>query len=257
MATWNSQEYLRFADERTRPARDLAARIALASPGRVVDLGCGPGNSTAVLAERWPQAVLTGIDNSEPMLSAARRDHPHWRWQQVDIAKWAAASAGERWDLVFSNAALQWVPNHAALFGPLFDCVASGGALAFQVPYTLEVSHQRRIRELAAAWADRFSSRPASWHVEPADFYYDALAPRAARVDLWITDYAHVLSGPEGIVEWYRGTGLRPYLEALPDETARTEFVSEYLAAVTADHPRRSDGKVVMYFRRLFVVAYK
>lgn len=263
MPTWNSEQYLRFAAERTQPARDLAARVTLSAPQQIVDLGCGPGNSTAVVAERWPDAAITGVDSSPSMLATARREHPRWGWQEADIAQWcvatAARPAAERPNLVFSNAALQWVPRHAEVVDPLFDAVAPAGALAFQIPYTGEVSHQRRMRELAAspAWRGRFTSPPAAWAVEPLEFYYDALAPRATRVDLWITDYIHVLSGPEAIVEWYRGTGLRPYLEALPDDSARSAFLADYLAAITPDHPRRADGHVLMPFRRLFVIAYR
>lgn len=259
MPTWNSEQYLKFASERTRPAADLVQRVALDAPARVVDLGCGPGNSTAVVAQRWPGAKMTGIDSSATMLAAARSEHPQWQWEQSDITSWVGAAAGDanKWDLVFSNAALQWVPDHAGLFGPLFAAVAPGGALAFQVPYTLEVSHQRRMRAIAEAWQARFTHRPAIWHVETAEFYYDCLAPSARRVDLWITDYAHVFGGPEAIVEWYRGTGLRPYLEALPDEASRNAFLDDYLKAITPDHHRQRDGRVLMYFRRLFVIAYR
>lgn len=259
MSSWNSDQYLKFADERTQPARDLAKRVALAAPRRVVDLGCGPGNSTAVVAQRWPDASVSGVDNSPAMLAAARRDYPERSWLQADTTAWvrATAAAQEKPDLVFSNAALQWVPDHRGLFGPLFETVAPGGALAFQIPYTLEVSHQRRMRSLAEGWQSRFTHPPATWRVETAEFYYDALAPRASRVDLWITDYAHVLAGAEAIVEWYRGTGLRPYLDALPDDAARQDFLADYLNAITPDHPRHSDGKVLMFFRRLFVIAYR
>lgn len=261
MPDWDSEQYLKFGNERTQPAIDLAHRVGLAAPQRVIDLGCGPGNSTAVVARRWPAAAVTGLDSSAAMLDAARRDHPACAWRQGDIAGWATAAArsAERYEVVFSNAALQWVPDHATLVPALFEAVARGGALAFQIPYTEEVSHQRRMRDLAAsaAWRPRFTREPAAWHVESASFYYDALAPRARRVELWITDYAHVMSGPEAIVAWYRGTGLRPYLEALPGAAAQDAFLADYLAAITPDHPRQRDGKVLMYFRRLFVVAYR
>jgi trans-aconitate 2-methyltransferase len=262
MPAWNSDTYLKFANERTQPATDLAARVAITAPKRVIDLGCGPGNSTAVVAQRWPSARITGVDNSSAMLATARRDFPGWDWQEADIATWAAtglSARGDRPDVLFSNAALQWVPNHHALLNDLLQNVASGGALAFQVPHNLDAPPQCYLRELAAskAWSKRFTRVPVSWHVETAAFYYDVLTPLSARVDLWFTEYAHVLSGPDAVVEWYRGTGLRPFLDALPDDTARDGFLHDYLAALTPEYPRQSDGKILMYFRRLFVIAYR
>jgi trans-aconitate 2-methyltransferase len=264
MPTWNSEQYLKFASERTQPSIDLVTRIALSSPRRIVDLGCGPGNSTAVVARRWPEAEITGVDNSAAMLEAARREFPQWHWRESDITRWASAfsrdaSSTAQVDLVFSNAALQWVPDHAALLPRLLGAVVSGGALAFQIPHSLESPHQRGIRDLAASatWRKRFNRLPVSWQVESPEFYYDALAPHSARIDLWLTEYQHVLSGPEGVVEWHRGTGLRPFLEALPDADARAEFEREYLAAILPAYPRRADGKVLMGFRRLFVIAYR
>jgi trans-aconitate 2-methyltransferase len=261
--TWNSDTYLEFANERTQPAVDLAARVAVESPKVVVDLGCGPGNSTAIAARRWPTARIVGIDNSPAMLAAARRDFPEWQWHESDITSWAqpgaAAEQAGSLDVLFSNAALQWVPKHETLIPQLFDRVATGGALAFQVPHNLEAPPQRHLRALAASteWRNRFTKTPISWHVEPASFYYDTLAPRSKRVDMWFAEYAHILSGPEGVVEWYRGTGLRPFLDALPDESSREAFVRDYLVALTPDYPRRADEKILMFFRRLFVIAYR
>lgn len=259
MPSWDSQQYLRFTSERTQPSIDLTSRIAIDPPARFVDLGCGPGNSTAVVARRWPAAAVTGIDTSAAMLATARKDFPPHDWVQGDITAWAAHTPPASWPLVFSNAAFQWVPDHGALVPRLFNAVAPGGALAFQVPHTLEMPHHRLIHEVAdsAKWRSRFLRPPVSWHVEPAEFYYDLLAPRAARIDLWFTDYIHVLDGPEGIVDWYRGTGLRPYLDLLPDEAAREDYLRDYLAALVPHYPRQSDGRVLMPFRRLFVIAYR
>lgn len=262
MPAWDSSQYLRFANERTQPAVDLAARVAVEQPPRVVDLGCGPGNSTAVLARRWPQAEVTGVDSSPAMLATARRDYPAGQWLETDIATWASQAQAPdfpRPDVVFSNAALQWVPGHGTVLPLLFRAVAAGGALAIQVPHNLDAPPQRCLREIAgsATWRDRFRQTPIPWHVEPTGFYHDVLAPQASRIDLWLTEYVHVLEGPEAIVEWYRGTGLRPFLEQLPDEAARTEFLREYLAAITPHFPRQADGRVLMPFRRLFVVAYR
>lgn len=167
MPSWDSAQYLRFATERTQPSIDLAARVALDAPKRVVDLGCGPGNSTAVVGRRWPEAKITGVDNSTAMLTAARREFPHWTWQESDIttcAENASRAGAETFDLIFSSAAFRWVPDHAHLLPRLFAGVAPGGALAFQIPHSLEAPHQRCIRDLAAspAWRNRFVRPPVS-----------------------------------------------------------------------------------------------
>lgn len=252
MPAWNAEQYLRFADERTRPCRDLAARVPVAEPHTVIDLGCGPGNSTAVLAARWPSAEITGLDSSEDMLAAACRDYPDVAWLHESIAEWAADD-GPVFDVVFSNAALQWVPDHATVFPQL---LWRARTLAVQIPTASDAPAQRLMREIAAAsgWRKRFLHPVADWRAEPAAFYYDALAPHAAALDMWETVYQHVLASPEAIVEWYRGTGLRPFLNVLREED-RPAFLAEYLDAIRPHYPTRADGKVLFPFRRLFIIA--
>lgn len=256
MPSWNSDQYLKFARERTQPAIDLARRVELDAPARAIDLGCGPGNSTRILAQRWPEAELTGLDRSAAMLAAARRELAAARWLEGDIAHWQADAP---FDLVFSNAALQWVPDHAREFPRLLRQVAPRGALAVQMPANLEAAPHRLMRELAASpsWRSHFSVTPREWQVHAPEFYYDALAPHAARVDLWTTEYHHVLDGVDGVIEWYRGTGLRPWLEALPDEATRTQFLAAYRARLAPCFPPRADGRGLFPFRRLFVIAYR
>lgn len=256
MPTWDSSQYLRFARERTQPALDLASRIALPAPARVIDLGCGPGNSTAVLARRWPNAEIEGLDSSEEMLATARHDHPKLSWQAGDIGSW---QAGVPYDLIFANAALQWVPDHGAAIPRLFAQVAPAGAFAFQIPANYDAPPHRLMRELADSkrWKEKFTVRPREWNVETPEFYYDGLSANAAQVDLWTTDYIHVLPNPAAIVEWYRGTGLRPWLDALATDEDRRGFISDYTAAISAVYPVRPDGRVLFPFRRLFVVAYR
>jgi trans-aconitate 2-methyltransferase len=258
MATWSAIQYLRFADERTRPCRDLVARIGILHPRRIIDLGCGPGNSTAVLAARWPDAEVSGFDSSPEMLAAAERDHPAMRWINGEIAAWAA-DQGDAFDIVFSNAAMQWVRDHAHVFPGMLRRVAEGGVLAVQVPAASDSPAQRSIREMAASpqWRDRFTQPVADWHSEEPEFYYDALAPLASRLDIWQTEYMHVLDGPEGIVEWYRGTGLRPFLGALASEDDRERFLAEYLERLKQAYVRRIDGRVLFPFLRTFVIAYR
>ena len=259
MPNWDASQYLQFAEERTRPCRDLVARIALASPRRVIDLGCGPGNSTQVLAERWPLANPTGLDSSTEMISAARQAAPAMRWLFGDIATWTAGDEGP-FDVVFSNAALQWVPDHARLFPHLMSQVGPGGTLAVQVPNNIDAPAHAIARNLAAsiAWQGRFPAGGIrEWHVHEAGFYYDLLAPCAAKVDLWETEYIHVMARAEAIVEWYKGSGLRPYLEALASPDDRQHFLADYLEAIRAAYPARSDGYVLFPFRRMFLIAYQ
>lgn len=256
MPAWDGELYLTFAVERTRPAEELAARVAVEAPARVADLGCGPGNSTAVLARRWPAAALTGIDRSEAMLAFAQTAHPQWTWIAGDISTWRA---GEPFDVVFSNAALQWVPDHARQFPRLLTQVAPGGALAVQLPANLDAPAHVLMRDLAAspAWRDWFPEAPRGWHVEPAEQYYDMLAGAASHLDIWTTEYLHVLDDVDAIVDWYRGTGLRPWLEALPDDIRRRRFLSEYRARLAASFMPRPGGRVLLPFRRLFIIAYR
>jgi len=256
MPTWNSDQYLKFANERTQPAVDLAARIALENPRRIIDLGCGPGNSTAVLARRWPNSELTGLDSSPAMLTTAKRDFPNWTWVEGDIAAWRAEAA---FDVVFSNAALQWVPDHGRVLPNLLAQVAPGGALAMQIPANLSAAPHRLIRELAAspAWSNKFHTSPREWRPETAAFYYDTLAPLAMRLEIWETEYLHVLPDVAAIVEWYRGTGLRPWLDALASDAERAQFLEEYQAALEPAFPPQRNGRVLFPFRRLFVIAYR
>jgi trans-aconitate 2-methyltransferase len=254
MPTWNAGQYLQFSDERTQPCRDLMARIPLASPQRIIDLGCGPGNSTEVLIARWPEAVITGLDSSAEMIASARQAHPEREWIAGDIASWVA---DEPYDLIFSNAALQWVPNHALVYPHILKQVAEGGVFAAQVPGNLDAPAHRLMRELSAtaAWAKHFTKSVREWYVHELPFYYDLLAPMTRRLDLWITEYLHILPGPEAVVEWYKGTGLRPFLDALPDPADKERFLAEYLELIEEAFPRQSDGRVLFPFRRLFLIA--
>jgi trans-aconitate 2-methyltransferase len=259
MPNWNADQYLKFAAERTQPARDLLARIVVDRPKQVIDLGCGPGNSTALLAQRWPTASISGLDNSTSMIQAAQRDHPRLNWMAGDISKWAL-EAQSMFEVVFSNAALQWVPDHPTLFRALFAHVASDGALAIQVPMNLDAPAHEMMRQLAStpAWASLLPRGGVrEWHVHDAGFYYDLLSPLAGRIELWETEYLHVLEEAAAIVEWYKGMGLRPFLEALQTDEDRQNFLADYSDRITDAYPARDDGRVLFPFRRFFLIAYR
>jgi len=256
MPAWDAGLYLQFANERARPAADLIARIALRGSSQIADVGCGPGNSARMLHARWPEATITGVDNSAEMLAEASAAHPDWKWIQADAATWKSE---QRFDLVFSNAALHWLPDHAGLFPRLFEMVSPGGALAVQMPANFHAPSHRIMGEVAQdpRWRDALENASAGIGVEPLSFYYDLLQARAALLDLWETEYLHILDGPDAILEWIRGTGMRPYLQALADDQQRKQFQEMCLERLRAAYPRQASGKVLFPFRRVFVIAYK
>lgn len=253
MARWDDKQYLKFGNERTRAAEELLARVPTASAREVIDLGCGPGNSTALLAARWPGAHITGVDNSPEMLERARKDLPAQDWLEADVSTFRALKPP---DVLFANAVLQWLPDHERVFPALFGELAPGGVLAVQVPYNQDEPSHRLMREVPEPFASHVQGARASQRVATPAFYYDLLAPHASHVDIWRTTYEHVMAEPSAIVEWVKGTGLRPYLEALP-EALRPEYLERYTRGIAEAYPARSDGKRLFSFPRLFIVAVK
>jgi trans-aconitate 2-methyltransferase len=254
MADWNAALYLTFEEERTRPARDLLAQVSLQAPKTVVDLGCGPGNSTALLSARWPEARVVGIDTSDDMLATARKRLPDVQFRKADVATFRA---GEPVDLIFANAVLQWVGDHEALLPRLLAQLSPGGVLAIQMPDNLDEPSHRLMRETAAAqpWAKTLGDAAAvRVKIGSAPIYYDLLAPYAASVDVWRTTYHHPLDGAEAIVTWLRSTGLKPFLDPLSEEE-RTAFLAAYQARIAEAYPAGAAGKALLAFPRLFIVA--
>lgn len=256
MSSWNAHHYLQFGGERTRPAADLVSRIEISVPKTVIDLGCGPGNSTQVLRQRWPDARVAGLDSSAEMIEAAREKFPDQEWVLSDAAAWRCP---EPVDVVFSNAALQWIERHDRLVPGLFGQVAKGGAFAFQIPSDKYAAVRRHIHEIAddPAWRDRMTAPLTVLTMEDPSFYYDVLAEHARKLDIWETEYCHVMDGAASIVDWISSTGLRPFLAVLEGESERNRFVEMLHARVADSYPLRRDGKVLFPFRRLFVVAYR
>ncbi len=251
MPTWDDKQYAKFLDARTRPARELLARVTLPVASRVIDLGCGPGNSTQLLWERWPDAKVTGVDNSAEMLRSARELAPGADWVQADLRDYRPVGPV---DVVFANAVFQWLPDHERLLTDLLGWIKPGGALAFQLPYNAHEPTHRWMRELRGPWSDKLKAVSRDAPVESPSFYYDVLAPRAKSVDIWQTRYEQVMPDANAIVEWVKGTGLRPYLQALEGEE-REAYLEAYVDAVDRSYPVRADGNRLFPFPRLFVVA--
>jgi trans-aconitate 2-methyltransferase len=253
--SWDPKVYLKFDAERTRPAAELLARIDALEPRRVIDLGCGPGNSTALLAARWPEAALEGVDNSADMLTKAEKSGLRARWINADIAGWSAATP---YDVIYSNAAFHWVPDHEALLSRLVSCLTNGGTLAFQVPRQFDAPCHAILVELAGEprWRDRLKGARENFTIHSAEDYYLMLDADTARLDIWETIYLQALDGDDAVFHWMSGTGARPYIQALHGEN-QTGFIAEYKHRLAAAYPMHASGKTLFPFRRLFVVATK
>jgi trans-aconitate 2-methyltransferase len=251
---WDPAIYLEFANERARPFGDLVVHVLTDSPERVVDLGCGPGELTATLADRWPQASVLGLDASPEMIERAQvYAHSHLRFEVRDLRDWRPATPV---DVIVSNATLQWVPEHRRLLPGLVDKLAPGGWLAFQVPGNFGEPSHRLLDELADD--PRFAAYTAGRERPDAcdaETYLADLTALGCVVNAWETTYLHVLSGDDPVFRWISGTGARPVLHALPDDR-REDFVREYKSRLTAAYPERAYG-TLLPFRRVFVVAHR
>lgn len=254
---WSATQYSLFENERTRAVRDLLAAVPPRPVRHATDLGCGPGNSTEVLLQQHGDAQVLALDSDKDMIDKARERPrlkvPRVRCEIADIATWTAAQPQ---DLILANASLQWVPDHAELYPHLVRQLSDGASLAVQTPDNLDEPAHKRMREIASSgpWKAKFEgfSLPPR---HTGAFYYDLLSPLCARVDVWRTTYHHPLAGgAEAVVEWFKGSGLRPYLAKL-EQGEREDFLQLYLQAMQEDYPTATDGKVLLPFPRLFVVA--
>lgn len=256
MEDWSARQYLKFEDERTRPPRDLLAQVPLREPRLVVDLGCGPGNSTELLVERYPQSEIVGLDSSPDMLRKARERLPKLKFVEADIATW---SPGPDTDLLFSNAVMQWLPDHTAVLRRLLEALKPGGVLAIQMPDNTREPALRFQGEVGRSgpWRDhpevKAALRP---DLETVEAYYDLLKPVCSHIDIWHTMYEHVMASPQGIVEWFKGSSLQPFLSPL-DAAAREKFLAAYGEKIAGTYKPRVDGKVLLKFPRLFIVAVR
>lgn len=252
---WAAKQYVMFEEERTRPVRDLLFALPAIAARSVIDIGCGPGNSTELLALRFPSATIRGVDSSLDMIEAARKRMPKVNFDLIDIATWQDPGP---FDVILANAVLQWLPNHSVLLPTILSKLNAGGCFAFQIPDNLEEPAHRLMREIAmdSRWATKLVSalqtRAPRHH---AEWYFDQLHAHCSKLDIWCTTYYHVLAGgAPAIVEWFKGSGLRPFLTALSDDE-QVAYLDRYTRALADVYPTLPDGKVLLPFPRLFVVA--
>lgn len=252
---WNPNQYLKFAEPRLRPAIDLISRVTAESPKRVYDLGCGTGSITRLLAQRWPDAAVTGIDDSAEMLAQAAKESSRMTWVQQSLATWTPDRPA---DVIYSNAALHWLPNHERLFRSLVDQLSPGGTLAVQMPRNFSAPSHTAIAETAhdGPWREKLTPLLISNPVADPYFYYSLLQSDAASIDIWETEYLHVLEGDDPVKEWTKGTWLKRFLDAL-DEPDRSTFERAYAERVRAAYPAQANGKTLFPFKRLFIVMRK
>jgi trans-aconitate 2-methyltransferase len=255
---WDPKQYNRFEAQRDRAALDLLVRLPEDfAPTEIWDLGCGTGQHAALLQRRHPSAHVHGMDSSAAMLEQARALSAEVDWSVGDIATWAP---GRPADLILANASLQWLPDHAELFAHLAGALAPGGLLTVQMPMAWETRHHTIMRETAAVgpWAAALAGVDTIAPLLPAEAYYEALAPLCGDIDIWATTYLHVLAGEDAVLEWMKGTALRPYLTALDgDPPARDAFLTALGGRLSAAFPRRADGATLLPFPRLFLVAQR
>jgi trans-aconitate 2-methyltransferase len=256
LVDWDAGQYLKFENERSRPAADLLRRVPLRNARLCVDLGCGPGNSTALLVERFPQAHITGLDMSADMIASARKRLPNLQFSQLDLQSWDPA---EPLDLIYANAVLQWLPNHPVLLSRLASFLNTGGCLAIQMPDNLDEPSHQLMAEIArqGPWAEALEVGATPQEtLGSIEDYYAWLHRAGCRIDIWRTTYVHALDGPGAIVEWFKATGLKRYLDPLPPDQ-RAGFLTLYVAEIARAYPPQADGKVLLRFPRLFLVAQR
>jgi len=252
MASWNPGQYMKFGSDRLRPALDLMAQIPLEAPSSIIDLGCGPGNVTDLLAQRWPNAVVTGLDGSVDMLKQAQDTYDNISWQVGDVRTWVPSSPV---DLIFSNACLHWLDSHEVLFPRLFDQLKPGGVMAIQMPNNFASPTHQLIRDCLDT-IGRGDLAPR-YPVQTSEFYYDVLRSECVSLNIWETRYLHVLEGENPVFNWTKGAALRPVLDGLKSEQDRDKFLEKYANAIEQTYEKRADGKTLLPFKRFFLTAVK
>ena len=254
---WKPELYLKYKNERTQPSIDLVNRININyDPENIIDFGCGPGNSSQVLIEKWPSCKLTGVDASESMIEKAREDYPNQEWIDTDAAVYESEI---KFDIVFSNAAIQWIPNHKDLLNKFYGLLSGRGALAVQVPLFWDMPIGRAIKSVARCnrWKDKTGAVENLFTIHDHFFYYNLLSSLFEHVEIWETDYYHIMDSHSSILEMIRSTGLKPYFEKLGNDHDKIEFENEVLEIIKQDYQLHENGKVLFPFQRLFFTGYK
>jgi trans-aconitate 2-methyltransferase len=252
---WNSEQYLKFKTERTQPAIDLVNRINMVNPKKILDIGCGPGNSTQVLSNKFPGVYILGIDKSEEMISTAKMKYPILDFKICDVSK-DLSQLDSDFDIVFSNACLQWVPDHKNLLKNMLNLLNKNGVLAVQIPMHYNEPIHKIIGELTSSvrWKKYFINPRIFYTLSPSEYFY-LLSEISSSFDIWETVYFHVMKSHNDILEWYRGSGLRPYLNALPD-IKKTEFENEIIEILKRRYTKQKNGDIIFRFPRFFFIAY-
>lgn len=256
MFEWNSEIYSRFIKERTQPSIDLAAKIPLKTPAKIIDIGCGPGNSTRVLTNRFPGARIVGADNSPDMIHKAKADNPDIDFILFDASR-DFNTLTEKYDIVFSNACIQWIPNHRELLRSMMSILNDGGVLAVQTPMNYKEPIHAIIEQLVRSekWSGKFAA-PRIFHNLTQSEYFDVLSEISSDFSVWETIYCHRMPSHESIMDWYKGTGLRPYLAALSPEDA-ADFEEDVLSEVKKAYPVQKNGEIIFRFPRFFFIAVR
>ncbi len=251
---WKPDLYLKFNKERIQPSIDLVSRIDFENPLKIIDIGCGPGNSTQIIRKRWVNSKIIGIDSSPAMIEKASSDFPDQEWKVVDAG---VDEINGEFDIVFSNAVIQWIPDHYKLLTKLKSILTSDGLLAIQLPLFFEMPLGKSIAKVAkrCLWSSEIDKVTELFIINDYSFYYDSLVELFDTVEMWVTDYIHVFDSHLSIIEMMRSTGLKPYLEKLQSEGSRKQFEDLVLKEIVNDYPLQRDGKVLLPFKRLFFIA--
>ena len=256
MNDWNPDLYMQFSSERTQPSIDLIGRINEIEPKSIIDVGCGPGNSTQVLVKRWPKSQITGLDSSTSMIRKAKQDYPNQEWIVADALTYKPEI---KYDIIFSNAVIQWIPNHVRLLTKFHEILSNNGMLAIQIPLFWDMPLGKIIDNTARddRWRTKTESVSNLFTIHDYSFYYDQLSELFNSIEMWETHYMHILNSHIAILEMMRSTGLKPYLERLDDESEKKEFEVEVLKKIRNAYTMQKNGKVLLPFKRLFFIGYK
>ena len=251
---WNPELYLKFRNERTQPSIDLVSRIDIESPQSIIDIGCGPGNSTQVLAGRWSGSRIAGLDNSPSMIEKAKNDYPSQEWILADVMD---IDPSVKYDIVFSNATIQWIPDHKQLIDSMWKMVNENGVIAVQMPLYNEMPVCGAVEQAASGIWPRLDNVMDIFTFHEPGYYYDVLSYLSGKIDMWVTDYLHIMDSHKSIIEMIKSAGLKPYLDRLESESDKLEFESAALRNIMEAYPAQENGRVIFPFKRLFFIAYR